>query len=267
MRTLERVTILLFVVMLLVFAGVKAYSFIRIDRTAPVFHCDSAELEVSMSADETALLAGLTATDDRDGDLTDQIMIKGITQLITDNTAKISYIVFDSANNMASYTRVLRYTDYEKPHFSLSAPLVFPLGSSIILTERLGASDLREGDLTGNICIVSQNVTKNIEGIYSVTVQVTNSLGDTETLALPLVICKEASYGQMITLSDYLIYVEQGTELHPEDYLLAAANRFGQPMSTEVVEIGGSVDTSRAGVGSFVYSYAGYSVYLTVVVK
>ncbi len=128
MRILERVTVVLFVVVLLAFAGSMAYSYIRLDKTAPVFSCEEPELSVSMSAGNEVLLQGLTAYDDKDGDITDRIMIKGITQLITDNTAKITYIVFDSANNMAVYTRVLRYTDYEKPHFALSAPLVRPTG-------------------------------------------------------------------------------------------------------------------------------------------
>ena len=65
----------------------------------------------------TSFCAEVSAYDNQDGDLTSGIVIGGISKLISDNTAKITYMVFDSDNNMARMTRLVKYTDYKKPYF------------------------------------------------------------------------------------------------------------------------------------------------------
>lgn len=66
------------------------------------------------------------ASDDRDGDLTDQILIKGVTPALADSSAQVTYIVFDSANNMATVTRTVRYTDYQAPALRCPGPWCIP---------------------------------------------------------------------------------------------------------------------------------------------
>ena len=83
MKVLERVTIALFVLALVVYIGSTLYYDNMVDRTPPVLSCDDTPLEVSVRDPESALLVGVTATDDRDGDLTDRIQIRGISQLLT----------------------------------------------------------------------------------------------------------------------------------------------------------------------------------------
>ena len=79
-------------------------------------------LEVSVDAGEEELLQGISAWDNRDGDLTSEIMVDHISTLVSDNTAKITYVVFDRSDNASKLTRTIAYTDYETPKFSLTQP-------------------------------------------------------------------------------------------------------------------------------------------------
>lgn len=260
MRILQRLTIALFVLVLFIFAGTKLYASRYIDRVPPVITCDDDVLEISVRAPERSLLRGVSASDDRDGDLTEEVMVKGVTQLITADTAKVTYVVFDSSNNMATYSRTVRYTDYEKPHFSLSRGLVYPVGGSVTLLDRLTATDVIDGDISDNIRVTTQNVTPNYEGVYNVTVQVTNSLGDTESLPLKVVVSHYAPVNPPITLTDYILYLDQGASFDPADYISPDSDPTG-------IEIDSHVDTSTSGVYHVCYTSRTYMVYLTVVVK
>lgn len=126
-RKMQRVVIALFILVLLAFCSLRIYRRVTVDTTPPVITCSSDSIDVSVTAGEDALLQGVMASDDRDGDLTDQILIKGVTPALADSSAQVTYIVFDSANNMATVTRTVRYTDYQAPPLcAVPAPGVSP---------------------------------------------------------------------------------------------------------------------------------------------
>ena len=125
-RKMQRVVIALFILVLLAFCGLRIYRRVTVDTTPPVITCSSDSIDVSVTAGEDALLQGVMASDDRDGDLTDQILIKGVTPALADSSAQVTYIVFDSANNMATVTRTVRYTDYQAPALRCPGPWCIP---------------------------------------------------------------------------------------------------------------------------------------------
>ncbi len=271
MRTLQRITIILFAAVLAVFCGVKIYTRLYLDRSAPVISLDSDTISVSVSDPREKLLEGVSAYDDRDGDLTGSVMIKSVTQLITGNTAKVNYIVFDSSNNMAMASRNVRYTDYEKPRFALEKPLVFAVGSKVTLTDRLTASDVIDGDISDAIRITSQNVAVNYEGVYSITVQVTNSMGDSETVTLKTTVNNSSYARRLVTLSEYITYVEAGTEFDPASYIRNVRAPGGDPLTEDNVEIVSNVDTSVPGYYEAAYTCSSqgetFTAYLAVIVR
>ena len=163
-RKMQRVIAALFILVLLAFCGLRIYRRLTVDVTPPVITCSSGSIDVSVTAGDEALLQGVMASDDRDGDLTDQILIKGVSPSLTDSSAQVTYIVFDSANNMATVTRTVRYTDYEAPRFALSQPLVYPAGQTVTLLDRLTATDVLDGDISSGIRITSQNVINSQPG-------------------------------------------------------------------------------------------------------
>ena len=54
----------------------------------------------------------------------ENIILGGISQLISEDTAKVTLLVFDSDNNMGMCTRYIRYRDYSRPHFEIISPLI-----------------------------------------------------------------------------------------------------------------------------------------------
>ena len=162
-----------FVIYILVTGGMK-------DRTAPVIHVPEGPLEVSVYDGRSTLLQGITAEDDRDGDVTKSLVVESISD-IREGTVTVTYAAFDEANNTAKAQRKLQYTDYEGPRIILREPLVFQAGSSFNILDSVGADDPIDGDISHKVkaSMVSGDSTMNTAGRYEVEFRVTNSLGYT----------------------------------------------------------------------------------------
>ena len=258
LRFLQRGTIILFLLVAAGYAGLTIHTHMNVDRTPPVITCDSDVVEIRVGSSDSALLRGVTATDDQDGDVTDEIMIKGVSQLITANTARVTYIAFDSSNNMSTATRTVRYTNYEKPRFALQQPLRFASGGQIALLDRLTASDVIDGDISKNILVTTQNVNANQPGTYTVTVQVVNRLGDVEFLPLKVIVANHAE--SAVQLSDYIVYLDAGSIFDPRACIIAPTDPFG-------VKIDSNVETNTPGIYDVTYTYQTDTVCQTVVVR
>lgn len=265
MKILQRVTVILFIVVLAAYIGINAYTRAAVDSTPPQISCDTGTIEVSVSDPESVLLQGVTAKDNRDGDLTSSIMIKGVSNLLSGNTARVSYIVFDSSNNMATCQRTIRYTDYEKPRFSLSEPLIYPVEGPVMVLGRLNATDSAGEDISGNISIVSQNVNMYAAGTYFITAQVTNSQGDIESVTLPLII--SSTKKQLVELKEYLVYLDQGASFNSGSYVSSVTDSAGAVYDPSHVSVEGQVDTAVPGTYYVSYSFQTCTVILTVVVR
>lgn len=268
-RKMQRLIAALFILVLLAFCGLRIYRRLTVDVTPPVITCSTDSIDVSVTAGEEALLQGVMASDDRDGDLTDQILIKGVSPSLTDSSAQVTYIVFDSANNMASVTRTVRYTDYEAPRFALSRPLVYSMNQTVTLLDRLTATDVLDGDISSSIRITSQNIISTQPGVYSVTAQVDSRLG--EPVVLPLKVVITTGETQLIWLKDYLIYLPQGSTFDPAAYIDSAVAPDGTGLPVSQVSIDNQVSTAVPGVYYAGYTVTAqgqsYTVYLTVVVE
>lgn len=269
MRILKLALIALLVVVGAAYGLTTANRILSGSHIPPTIRCDSEVIELSVTDDEAALLQGITATDKQDGDLTASIRIQGVSKLVSNDTAKISYIVFDSDGNAASTSRMVRYTDYEKPHFTVDAPLVYMENQDIKLLDRISAQDVVDGDVTAAIRVSALSPTQDPE-VQTVAVQVTNSMGDTARLTLPLVIYSGTMVRPDVILTDYLVYLDQGASFRPEDYLSAVSTPIG-PGLTGDVQITGAANTEIPGTYYIYYRYpysitTGLSV-LTVVVE
>lgn len=237
--------------------------------TPPVLTADQDILEVSVKDGEAALYEGIAASDEQDGDLTDKVQISGISKLVGDNTVKVTYIVFDSSDNLATLTRRVRYTDYTVPRFTLSEPLVYYRNESIALLDRLNAHDVIDGDVTDMIRVSAPTITSE-EETYMVTCQVTNSMGDTISQLLPVIQYNTTMPRPQVLLKDYLIYLKTGASFSARSYLSGVRTEDGSGSASDVV-IEGTVDTGTPGTYMVRYTYPdvngdGTSI-LTVVVE
>ena len=265
MRIIKITLIALLVLVGLLFGVTTVSQRVRGVDQGPVIQCESTELAVSVQDGQEMLLMGVTASDAQDGDLTKKIHIQGISKLITDNTAKISYIVFDSHGNFATASRMIRYTDYSRPVIHVTSPLIYREAEQIKLLDRLQAMDSLDGDITNSIRVSALQATSDPD-VWTAGVQVTNSMGDTTRLELPIIIHTGLVVRPQVVLSEYLIYLDQGQSFLPETYLSRVETPIG-PGAPQDVIISGVADTSVPGTYRYPYGItAGLSV-LTVVVR
>lgn len=276
MRSIKSIVIVLFLVIALAFSVMYCYDAMMVDHVAPKIVCDGAKLEVSVTGTDADLCRGLVATDDVDGDITDRIIVRRVSRLVGSNSAVAHYAVFDSASNFCTFTRNVYYTDYCQPKYALSEPMIFNVNSTVTLVDRLTAHDVIDGDITTRIRISAANISTSVEGEYPMTLQVTNSTGDTSALTLTVQIRNYTSRHPRIQLKEYLTYAEQGSVVDLEAYrdmiLSVRENDGGGVISPKDVVISGEVDTSRIGSYDVKFSYINrenlsYSVVLTVVVQ
>ena len=125
LRYIRTILVILFILALIGAAALFLYNYTHEDVSPPAFRMDSDLVEVSVSDPDSALLQGLSAYDNVDGDLSAQIRIKDISTLINETDVTVTYIVFDAASNYATCTRTARYTDYKPPRFGLTRPMIF----------------------------------------------------------------------------------------------------------------------------------------------
>lgn len=269
MKTIKQTVVVLLI--LLVVANVASHIYLGSTNrdVPPEISCPNEVLEVSASDTEDALLVGVTAKDQQDGDLTDRIIISGISKLITSDTAKVTYLVFDSDNNVASAVRRIRYVDYHCPTFEVLEPLVYATSEEVSILSRLKATDVVDGDISQNIRVSTLEPTNHTE-IFHITVQVSNSLGDTSILTLPVVMLESNPLRPEIQLSDSLIYVDQDSQFIPSAYLLSVRAP-GLTPSVADVTVDNGVDTSKPGTYYVTYTYSANgttgTAVLTVVVQ
>lgn len=271
---------------LIVFWGYRLVVAGSSDSAAPQIYMDSDVLQLSVNASDEEFLQGVTATDGHDGDVTSSLIVESVRLRSVDGTATVRYAAFDRAGNVAKADRQVCFTDYESPRFSLSAPLALQSGVTTDVMDLIGATDILDGDISRRIraTTVSEDPITSV-GTHQIEFRVSNSLGDTVKLTLPLEVYSSGSYQATLTLTDYLIYLPVGSRFVPEKYLenfqwrgTTTSLSAGMPDNL-VLETDGEVDTKTPGVYSVGYtvrilsddtqslqSYAGHS-RLTVVVE
>ena len=273
LRTIRVILVTLFVLTALGFATLVVYQFTHDDTAPPVITSDSDLLELSVTATEQELKQGLKAYDNMDGDITDRIVVQRISHLVNATDATVTYLVFDDASNAATYQRTLRYTDYQKPRFYLSKALTYNVGETITLRDRLSARDVIDGDLTDSILVSESNASNTVPGYYAITVQVTNSAGDTAVLPLTVTVQNQSVTTPRILLREQLVYVDAGQSVNYASYLLSATDPMLNGTQNSQVTINDEdADLSTPGVYEVYYYLLGKSgetatAILTVVVE
>lgn len=80
------------------------------DRNGPEISVPQEEITYVAGTDTSALLNGVTAQDDRDGDVTDTVTIESIIPNANQTGASVVYVAQDSKNNVTKETRTILYS-------------------------------------------------------------------------------------------------------------------------------------------------------------
>jgi hypothetical protein len=192
------------------------------DRGRPTITVSGEALELSVQDPKEAYLQGVTAFDDKDGDVTASLVVSSVRLVDTDGTIEVTYAAFDKAGNVTSTVRNARYTDYVSPRFTANQSLTFPAGPNFDLLKILQAQDVLDGDISHRVRMTYLDEQAIITvGTHRVELRVSNSMGETVRLEIPVEVYAADTYNATLTLTDYLIYLPAGEELDVESYLKA----------------------------------------------
>lgn len=241
------------------------------DKTIPVITVEEEMIEVSLKATDEELLKGVTAYDEKDKDLTNQIIIESISRFTEKGVSKVTYAVCDSNNNVAKATRMIRYKGYESPKFKVRENLCFSLYERIDIVGAVYAHDSLEGDISSNIVITSDNYSVSIPGMYSLDATVTNSKGDSSTIKLPFILEDRPLSAPTIELEEYLVYTQKGKTIDFKSNIVDALDSKEESLKDKVT-IESNIDFNKPGTHHVHYyvtdsnNFRGHSV-LTVIVE
>ena len=273
MRRLRIAVAGLFILSLAAFIGYNIYSRVIQDNVPPTITAESDTVSVSVeSEDESELYKGLSAEDNRDGDLTDSIRISSMSNFTEPGKREVTYAVFDSSNQGTTLTRTLEYTDYTSPQIQLTDPLRYTLEemSDVSLTENMSVEDCLDGNITSQIrASYNDAIYVQQAGEYPVTVQVSNSAGDTCTVGLTVTVTDSSDENERDKyyplLSKYIVYAKvggavdydsliTGFERNGAEYLFSDDDDF-LPGDRGDVEISGNVNFKEAGSYTVDYKF------------
>lgn len=220
MRILRNLLTILFAITLVIF-GINQYrSYKDKDVDPPVITGNENILHLSVKATDEDMLKGITAHDDRDGDVTFSLIISGKSNFIEDGVIRVDYAAFDSHNNVGTYSRRVVYDDYHSPRFSSEKPLILHSESSYDFSI-FHAEDVLNGDISHKIKILSDSFAATSSSEYPIEIEVTNDYGDVEKLDLIMDIMTTREYNrQYPALKDYIVYIPVGKEVDFRDYLI-----------------------------------------------
>ena len=225
------------------------------DHSKPVFNIEEGPLTVSVHDGKEALLEGVAASDAKDGDVTDSIIVESVSPFTSDGRRIVRYAAYDNSGHVTHARRELLYSDYEPPRFMLSKPLTFPLNSLDPL-EGLQVIDSIDGDITEKIQVLSPvDVNIGIAGKYAAQLHVSNSAGGFFNLPVTIEVYDPLIREELpaIELTEYIVYLEKGSPFNEKGYIKSVTVN-GEEYNKDLVAIKSSVDTDVPGCYEVEYS-------------
>ncbi len=267
MNRLRLIIPIVFIITLCIWSFQTLRSVFSADTVHPVITAESDSITVSAKDGDEALLEGITATDNRDGDLTSEIIITDKKKLTDSDGFEVSYIVYDSSNNSDTITRIVYYDDYKEPDITLTKAMILDIGESFSVNEYISAEDSIDGDLSDSLVTVSDSINTEEAGLYSVTVSVENSNNMQTQKTFPVYISGHADENLTVTLKDSLVYVKSDQTFSPEDYLESLVTQYGEEGNIDYLTIDNPVNLSEPGYYFVKYTYRSEDYYGSAVLE
>lgn len=199
--------------------GYHVLNNLLLDQTYPEITIVGEELVLSIEDGEEALLTGVSAYDEKDGDVTGSIVVESVSRF-ANGKRTVVYAAFDSDDHVTKAEREISYEDYEPPKFSCTEGYRFPMGVKSVVNH-MTATDLIDGDLSGVIKVSpGYYADTSTPGTYAIQYQVANSAGDVEYLPVTVEIYDPSDSKLLnVSLTQYVVYTEAGTRIDPTDYV------------------------------------------------
>lgn len=270
-KIFRRATLALFIVVLIAFIVFTAMETVSLDTTIPEIKIDSDIIEISVNDKEDVLLKGVAAYDEKDGDITDKVLIESISKFTDPGVCTVTYAVVDSDKHVTKQSRTVKYTDYTAPEFYMKRALVYAVDEAMDIRAAVGARDCIDGDISDKVTIIATDYVQNTAGVFTVSLQVSNSMGHTIYLDVTVHVEGNETMAPEIQLKKSLIYIKKGEQPVFEDYISDVTVN-GVLMKDYQLLISTNFDSETEGTYNVHYyistdeGYEGHSI-LTVVVE
>lgn len=246
-KFLRITVILVFLAVFAVFMTFYVKTNLETDDTIPVIKLDRDYIEVTVDSDNDKLLKGVSAFDEKDGDLTSEVIVESVSRFIEDGVCKVTYVVCDADNHVTTATRKVIYKDYSSPRFSLNKSLCYSTYEAVDVKNAVDVTDCFDGSIKDNVLITSNDYSAASAGVFSIDLAVTNSKGDEAKLTLPLIVEDRSLSAPKIELKDYLVYINKGEEIDAEENIISAIDSDGENCIDDVI-IDTNLDVNKEGV-------------------
>lgn len=246
MKPLRIIVLISFVFISIASLTVYIGEMIGTDKTIPQIEVKGEMIEVSLKATDEELLKGVSASDEKDGDLTEKIIIESVSRFTEKGVSKVTYAVCDSDNNVAKATRKIKFKGYKSPEFKVKGNLCFSLYERIDIRKLIEARDSIDGNITSKVIITSEKYSNTNAGAYVLDVTVTNSKGDTSTIQLPLIVEDRPLSVPEIELKEYLVYTKKGKTVDFNTYIVDALDSNETSLKNQVT-VESNVDFNKPG--------------------
>lgn len=116
----EKTIMILMGILSVGFVGIIGFSIMTSDRTAPEISFPDTEITYIEGSDTAPLLDGVSAIDDCNGDVSENVCIDSIIPNIEEGKATVVYAAYDFSNNVAKAKRSIAYVATSSQEESLS---------------------------------------------------------------------------------------------------------------------------------------------------
>lgn len=222
---------------------------------APVIQATDKTIEVG---DEFNPRADVTATDEEDGDITNQIeILKNDVNVNEPGIYDVTYKVTDAQG--ASYTTTIKVTVNPKAADLNACPVIkatdktLTVGDTFDPLADVTATDEEDGDLTDKIKILNNEVDMTKPGQYEVTYKVTDNQGASRTKTITVTVnpkIEPLNEAPTIDVTDKEITV--GDKFDPKDGVTAKDKEDGN-LTDKIEILKNTVDPSKPGVYEVTY--------------
>ena len=216
---------------------------------APVIHATDKTITVGDTFDP---MAGVTATDAEDGNLTAKIEVKkNDVDTTTPGKYEVTYKVTD--NQGASFTKSITVTVNPKMEVLNAVPTIdaadktITVGDTFDPKDGVTATDAEDGDLTAKIIVEKNDVDTTKAGKYEVTYKVTDNQGATRTKTITVTVnpkMEVLNEAPTIDAADKTITV--GDTFDPKAGVTAKDAEDGD-LTDKIEIVKNTVDTKKAG--------------------
>ena len=219
-----------------------------IDKTTPVIDAKDITLTVGGVFDP---MKDVIATDNLDGDLTEQIKVESNVDMSRPDKYEVTYSVADKAGNTTTLTIIVTVNPKMEELNAVptinASDVTLTVGDKFDPLKDVSASDTEDGDITAAIKVIANDVDTSKAGEYHVTYEVTDSQGATTTKTITVTVnpkMEELNAVPTINATDKVLTV--GDKFDPLKDVSASDTEDGD-ITASIKVIANDVDTSKAG--------------------